>query len=80
MARFRTKPVEFEAEQFTGKMPLPFRDKNACHLGPKGWYVITAHGHETPIAEGDWIREEPDGRGFYPIKPDIAAERFERIG
>lgn len=79
MPKFRKKPVVVEAEQFTGKMPLPFRDKDACRLGPNGWCVITAHGHETPIVDGDWIIPEPNGNGFYPCKPDIFAATYEKL-
>jgi hypothetical protein len=79
MPQFRKKPVVIEAELFDpGNRPLPFADRQACNLGPGGWYVVTAHGQETRIVAGDWIIPEPDGRGFYPCKPDIFATTYER--
>jgi hypothetical protein len=80
MPWFRKRPVEFEAEQFwPDRQPLPFADRGACCLGPDGWYVVTAHGQETKIVAGDWIVPEPDGRGFYPVKPDIMEKFNEQI-
>lgn len=77
-ARFRSKVVEIEAEQFRGaKMPLPFADRQACCFDGEKWYVVTAHGQDTVIVEGDWIIPEPDGRGFYPVKPDIFEKKYE---
>jgi hypothetical protein len=70
--KYITKPKIKEAEQFhEGKLPLPFSAERACCLGPNGWYVVTTHGQETKIVDGDYIVREPDGNGFYPCKPDI---------
>lgn len=40
-------------------------------------YVVTIHGQETEVAEGDWIVQEPDGEHYYPVKPDIFARSYE---
>ena len=78
MSKFRHKPTVIEAEQFrVGDLHLPFRTRQACNLGPEGWYVVTAHGQETTIADGDWIIPEPDGRGFYPVKNDIFLATYD---
>lgn len=78
--KFRKKPVVIEAEQFRPEAaPLPFAERGACNLGPNGWYVVTAHGQETRIVDGDWIIPEPDGRGFYPCKPDIFEKTYEPV-
>ena len=78
MPKFRKKPIEIEAEQFLpGVAPLPFRDKGACCLDGDRWFVVTIHGQETTIVEGDWIIPEPDGEHFYPCKPDIFAATYE---
>ena len=69
--KYVTKPVIKDAEQFFEGKPLPFASENACCLGPDGWYVVTTHGHKTPIVDGDFIIREPNGNGFYPCKPDI---------
>lgn len=80
MPRFRKKPLVIEAEQFhPGSRPLPFAFRCACNLGPDGWYVVTAHGHETRIVDGDWIIPEPNGKGFYPCKPDIFAATYDQV-
>jgi hypothetical protein len=81
MAKFRKKPVVIEAEQFHddsgNRAPLPFADRGACNFDGGEWYVVTAHGQRTRIVDGDWIIPEPDGRGFYPCKPDIFAATYE---
>lgn len=78
--KFRKKPVIVEAEQyFADKSPLPFARESACNFGGDNWYVITAHTQETIIVDGDWIIREPDGRGFYPCKPDIFQANYEPV-
>ena len=80
MPKFRKKPIIIEAEQFRkSKLPLPFRNVPACFLGPDGWYVTTIHGQDTFIADGDWIIPEPDGKHFYPCKPDIFEATYEAV-
>ena len=80
MGKFRKKPIVIEAEQFfSEKQPLPFRDRAACEFDGEKWYVVTAHGQETIIVDGDWIIPEPDGRGFYPCKPDIFEKTFDPV-
>lgn len=82
MPKFRKVPKIIEAEQFhEGRLPLPFRNAHppACCLGPDGWYVVTIHGQETKIVDGDWIIPEPDGKHFYPVKPDIFATDYEPV-
>lgn len=34
-------------------------------------YVITAHQQRAYLVARDWIVEEPDSRGYYPVKDDI---------
>ena len=79
MPQFRKKPVVIEAEQFFADKPLPFEDRGACMFDGSVWYVITAHGQETPIVDGDWIIPEPDNRGFYPCKPDIFTATYDPV-
>ncbi len=75
--QFRRKPTVIEAEQFIPDKPLPFAMAAACKLDGNRWYVVTAHGQETTIVPGDWIIPEPDGRGFYPCKPDIFEATYD---
>ena len=78
--KFRKKPIVIEAEQFLpGRAPLPFADRSACCFDGMAWYVVTAHGQETEIVEGDCVIPEPDGRGFYPCKPDIFAATYDAV-
>ena len=78
--KFRKKPIVVEAEQFLpGSELLPFHERQACALDGDGWYVVTIHGHRTPIASGDWIIPEPDGVHFYPCKPGIFEATYEKV-
>jgi hypothetical protein len=82
MAKFRKKPTVIEAEQFFSDcQPLPFSDKNAvCYeMKEDRWFVVTIHGQETTIVDGDWIIPEPDGVHFYPCKPDIFQKTYDRV-
>jgi hypothetical protein len=79
MPMFRSKPAMIEAEQFFEEQRLPFSVEGACCLDGDDWYIVTAHGQKTVIQNGDWIIREPDGRGFYPCKPDIFKKIWERL-
>ena len=80
MPKFRSRLREIVAEQFMPEtLPLPFADKGACCLGPDGWYVVTIHGQETRIVDGDWIIPEPDGEHFYPCKPEVFETTYEAV-
>ncbi len=86
MARYRKKPVVVEAEQFHGFYGTPyppgveFEDHSNDPEGGQRYrfFVTTAHGCKTPVVAGDWIIAEPDGRGYYPCKPDIFAATYEK--
>lgn len=81
MPRFRKKPVTVEAVQwFPGVRHPGLVGDTGRVYGDGGEYpavVRTAHGHLTPVAPGDWIIAEPDGRGYYPCKPDIFEATYE---
>ncbi len=82
MAKYRKKPIVVEV---TGQF---FR---ASKFWPKGtkkklrqkrqdvFYVVTIHGQETTIVDGDWIIQEPDGKHYYPCKPDIFKATYELV-
>ena len=82
MSKFRKKPVIVEAEQYQGK-----RVKGVCKCNGATPictnplpHVHTIHDNHTAyIKPGDWIIAEPDGKHFYPCKPDIFAETYESI-
>ena len=79
MAKYRKKPVEIEAVQYTnygdrvtGVCALP-----KCYCAP---HVHTIHSNQAIHIEiGDWIIPEPDGVHFYPCKPDIFEQTYEAV-
>jgi hypothetical protein len=76
MPRFRRKPTETEAEQFTHPATAP----RGVYVGENGeCWVVTIHGHKTPVVPGDWIMPEPDGEHFYPIKDDVFRATWDPI-
>ena len=78
MAKYKSKPVIIEAEQFFQDKPLPFSDKGACCFDGIDWYVETMHdGQKCVIKSGDWILPEPDGTHFYPIKDEVCRNKYE---
>lgn len=81
MPLFRKRPVQIEAEQFLVDQPLPFSDRGPYVCFDVEFYVVTVHGHRTPIAIGDWIILEPNGKPgqfqAYPCKPDIFEASYE---
>lgn len=82
MSKYRKKPVVVDAEQY-----LPGQQRalpNGVHPAnvqeyANGPFVITAHSQRVYVEPGDWIIAEPDGRGFYPCKPDIFAATYEEV-
>jgi hypothetical protein len=82
---FRKKPVEVEAEQFTeeskdrvfnwvrGNCSPDFED------GRPVLRVQTIHGDVAVVRVGDWVVKEPVPGAYYPVKPDIFEETYERV-
>jgi hypothetical protein len=79
MPRFRRKPTEVDAEQWFPDREVRGVRHGLIDLGTAAFYVVTAHGQKTVVAAGDWIIREPDGRGYYPCKPDIFAATYELV-
>jgi hypothetical protein len=43
-------------------------------------HVHTIHADQIVLLKiGDWVIPEPDGKHFYPCKPDIFAETYELV-
>lgn len=83
--KFRKKPVVVEAEQFF-RMKFPLAKGVLYDMfdypdgqKPGRFHVITIHGQETAIVDGDWIIAEPDGEHYYPCKPDIFEATYEPV-
>jgi len=90
MGKYRKKPVEVEVtgQFFSDKKPWPEGVKErltrAGELGleraaHRKYVVITIHGQETDIVDGDWIIQEPDAQHHYPCKPDIFEQTYEKV-
>jgi len=79
MATFRKKPVVIEAVQW---FPETLHPGVWCDLeGPDADrpYVITIHNQRAYLAPGDWIIPEPKEGLYYPCKPDIFENTYERV-
>lgn len=82
MAKYRKKPVEVEAVQWTGKNPKEI----ACFIGqwpfpseyaPTHLVIETLEGL-MHASVGDYIIKGVNGE-FYPCKPDIFEKTYERV-
>lgn len=84
--RFRKKPVEIEAMEFTGYNGGEVRDwvghsRATLWSDSKGaWGQIIIDTLEGPMTAdiGDWIIKGVEGE-FYPCKPSIFAKTYEEI-
>lgn len=94
MPTFIKKPMPFVAHQwFPGNgcpgvmndhpadKSLPFKLCGCVMVGgPEGAHVHTAHAGQVVVLEpGDWVTAEPNGNGYYPIKPDIMEKMFDLL-
>ena len=77
--RFRKRPVEISAVQYTGtssfsecKAFCPTLDTTHGSV-----YIPTLEGAMT-VSDGDWIIQGVAGE-FYPCKPDIFLKTYERV-
>lgn len=89
MKKYRKKPIVVNAEQWNPDMKnWPGRgiqdslgviwefnfEGHVCN-----GIVTTIHGQETEVAIGDWVIQEPDGKHYYPCKPDIFEATYEEV-
>lgn len=84
--KFRKKPVETVAVQWTGDNADDVRafmgDAYRDEFGPLGTHLITlttVHGETAYARLGDWILPEPEPGRFYPCKPDIFAATYDLV-
>lgn len=81
MPRFRKKPVEVEAVQFTGDNADEIGRFAGLAAGVFGrdhhLQIKTLEGNMT-VSPGDWVIRGVKGE-FYPCKPDIFAETYEEV-
>lgn len=90
MKRYQSRPTEALAYQFTGEMGpgmeyLPAFKAIETHDTGAVTYerdksttpaVVLRDGHLLAVEKGDWIVQEPDGNGFYPVKDSIFRRRY----
>ena len=83
--KYRKKPVIIEDPvQYTkyGKLVKGMCNSRSCYSegGNKEPHVHTIHSGQIVLLEvGDWILPEPDGIHYYPIKPDIFEQTYEKV-
>lgn len=78
--KFRKKPIEVEAIQWTGKNPLEvgeFMGKH-CERTRDNYIVIETLEGCMYAKKKDWIIKGINGE-FYPVKPDIFEKTYEKI-
>ena len=78
--RYKTKPCEIEAMQWTGRNDKEILDfvKNKHFVSFDGdLYLITLEG-EMKASIGDYIIRGLRGE-FYPCKPDVFVKKYEEI-
>ena len=80
--RFRKKPVEVEAVEWTGRNLVEIGQfvgegivVDAVEVGPPRLAIVTLEG-EMFAAVGDWIIKGVEGE-FYPCKPSVFAATYE---
>jgi len=83
MAKYRKKPVVIDAVQYIehGKLVKGMCNSQSCYAnGNNQPHVHTIHNNQMVLLEaGDWVIPEPDGKHFYPCKPDIFEQTYEKI-
>lgn len=82
MPKFRKKPVEIEAVQFTATEPngaflREWSDHQVRYHDGSTCYIDTLEG-TMEARVGDWIIKGVKGE-FYPCKPDIFAATYEEV-
>lgn len=84
MARYRTKPCEIEAIQWTGLnleeiidfVGRPF--DSTIHSNGTAYIIITTLEGDMRASVGDYIIKGLRGE-FYPCKPDVFVKKYELI-
>ncbi|KKL57257.1 hypothetical protein LCGC14_2237220 [marine sediment metagenome] len=85
--KFRKKPVVVEAGQFLPDVrPWPKGVQRREIFDDHGevinviFSIVTIHsGQSVDLEPGDWVLLEPDGRHYYPCKPEIFEKTYERV-
>ncbi len=78
MIRYFVKiPKVTPMEQFNPPEQIPLGV--FFHSGTGRYTVTTAHGQAVYLEPGDWVVQEPDGNGHYPIKDSIQSTTYGEV-
>lgn len=77
--KFRAKPVEINAVQFTDELKPPMGIYKVYVDGIFSSYRVNTAGGPATVHLGDWIVKESEGSGYYPVRPEIFEKRWEKI-
>ncbi len=81
--KYITKPVEIEAVQYVeyGLLVKGMCNSQSCFTaGNNNPHVHTIHdGQIVELEVGDFIIPEPDGKHFYPCKPEIFLAKYQEL-
>lgn len=87
MAKYRTKPVIIEAEQFIADKPVPkhipkgmklWPDENGAVPRDMSWGYCDTRQGRVHVHANDWIITLADGES-YPCKPDVFEGKYELV-
>jgi hypothetical protein len=81
--RYVRNPTTVDAEQYTeyGKLVKGMCNSQSCYAaGNNKPHVHTIHDNQVVILEiGDYILPEPNGKNYYPVKPDIFESTYTKV-
>lgn len=89
MGRYRKKPIEIEAVQFTGDNVEEIWDAfgvssvrgiyGPTEANPDYLILTTTHGDPAPARAGDWVIPDSRPDTFYPCKPDVFEATYDEV-
>lgn len=89
MGRYRKRPIEINAIQFTGtpenlqEIYDTFGHEGVSLIRRENIPVIlavrTTHGDEAFVRRGDWITPDASPNTFYPIRDDVFNLTYDKV-
>lgn len=77
--KVRKKPIVIDAEQLKPiTEPLSFKDAGVVIFANDQWYVNGLNGL-IELDVNDWVLKGTAIGDYYPCKPDVFADLFERV-
>jgi len=81
--KYRRKPSVIEVEQYKeyGRLVKGMCNSRSCYTsGNNKPHVHTIHDNQiVNLKIGDYIIPEPDGKHFYPCRPEIFESNYELL-